>query len=70
MRAIGMDVLQDLVESGDLDPAIVAQMPTLSFAAQLEWTPADGLLKPVSATLNTDCTSYRCMLDPSSQDCQ
>ena len=39
MRPIGMDVLQDLVDSGDLDPAIVAQMPTLTFGAQIEWTP-------------------------------
>jgi hypothetical protein len=35
MRPIGMDVLQSLVESGDLDPAIAAQMPTFSFAARI-----------------------------------
>jgi hypothetical protein len=70
MRPIGLDVLQDLVQSGDLDPAIVAQMPTLSFGAQIDWTQDSGLLQPVSANPKTDCTTYRCLLDPSSQDCQ
>ncbi|HKP61319.1 MAG TPA: DUF2330 domain-containing protein [Polyangiales bacterium] len=70
IRPIGVDVLRDLVESGDLDPAIAAQMPTLNFAAQIEWTPESGLMKPISAALETNCTSYRCMLDPSSNDCK
>jgi hypothetical protein len=70
VRPIGLDVLQDLVDSGDLDPAIVAEMSTLTFGAQIEWTPEKGLMKTVSsAKSKTDCTTYHCLLDPSSPDC-
>jgi hypothetical protein len=30
MRPIGVDVLQDLVDTGDLDPSVVASMPTFT----------------------------------------
>ncbi|HTB77772.1 MAG TPA: multiheme c-type cytochrome [Polyangiaceae bacterium] len=66
IRPIGLDVLQDLVDSGDLDPAILAQMPTLTFGAQIEWTPESGLMKTISSTRKADCTTYRCLLDPQS----
>ncbi len=69
LRPIGLDVLQDLVDSGDLDPAIAAQMQTLSFGAQIEWTPKDGLTKTVSASMQSDCNTYHCLLDPSSDYC-
>jgi hypothetical protein len=70
VRPIGLDVLEDLVDSGDLDPAIVAQMPTLNFGTQIEWTPERGVMKTVySATPKSDCNRYRCLLDPSSQYC-
>lgn len=32
IRPIGLDILADLVDSGDLDPAIVAEMPTFELA--------------------------------------
>ncbi len=39
-RAIGLDVLDDLIESGDLDPAIRDAMPTFDLAGTvLTWTP-------------------------------
>jgi hypothetical protein len=71
IRPIGMDVLEDLVASGDLDPAIAAQMPTFSFGAQLEWTAAaaDASSGVVAATPAVDCTEYRCLLYPGSQHC-
>jgi hypothetical protein len=70
VRPIGLDVLQDLVDSGDLDPEIVAQMPTLTFGAQIEWTPENGLMKTISSGIpKSDCSTYRCLLDPSSQHC-
>jgi Uncharacterized protein conserved in bacteria (DUF2330)/Cytochrome c554 and c-prime len=69
IRPIGMDVLEDLVESGDLDRAIVDEMPTLSFGAQIEWTPERGVMKPIAADVKTDCGTYRCLLDPSSNKC-
>jgi Cytochrome c554 and c-prime len=44
LKPIGDDVLQDLVASGDLDPAIADQVPRLNpqglLAAIAEWTPA------------------------------
>jgi hypothetical protein len=71
VRPIGLDVLQDLVDSGDLDPSFMAQMPTLTFGAQIEWTPESGLMKTISSGIpKTDCSTYRCLLDPSSQYCR
>jgi hypothetical protein len=69
MRPIGMDVLQDLVKSGDLDPALISQVPTLDFRAQIEWTRDMGTLKPISATPKSDCSKYHCLLDPNSPSC-
>jgi hypothetical protein len=69
MRPIGMDVLQDLVDSGDLEPAVLTHMPTLTFGAQLEWTQADGFMNTISAQGAPDCDSYRCMLDPNASGC-
>jgi hypothetical protein len=70
IRPIGLDVLQDLVDSGDLDRAIVAEMQTLTFGAEIEWTPEDGLMKTLTAYPKADCNKYRCLLDPSSQYCR
>jgi hypothetical protein len=70
MRPIGMDVLDDLVASGDLDPAVAAQVPTYTFGAQLEWTPADGAMKAATLGSNVDCKAYRCLLYPGSQYCE
>ena len=70
IRPIGIDVLDDLVQSGDLDPAIVAEMPTMTFGAQLAWSQADGLHKPIYAQVKNDCGTYRCLLDPNDRACQ
>ena len=71
MRPIGMDVLQDLVDSGDLDPKLAEQMPTFTFGAEIDWTPEDGVMKSISAQLTpADCNTYRCALDPDAQNCQ
>lgn len=44
VRPIGLDVLNDLVSSGDLDPTIRDAMPTFDLAgAALEWTYAEGV---------------------------
>ena len=40
MRPIGVDVLRDLVESGDLDERVIAKMPTFTLhGASREWRP-------------------------------
>lgn len=69
MRAIGFDVLNDLVASGDLDPAIAKRMPTLNFGATIAWTPEAGMNKTVYTSVKSDCIKYRCMLDPSLPAC-
>ena len=41
LQPIGLDVLQDLADSGDLSPTIAAQVPTLVFPEPiLTWTAA------------------------------
>jgi hypothetical protein len=73
MRPMGMDVLQDLVASGDLDPSIPAKMPTFTLAGtEVEWkvTDADpnGSVKPKPDNLNCPNT-YLCLLRPGSSYC-
>jgi hypothetical protein len=42
-RAIGSDVLDDLVTSGDLDPSVAAAMPTFDLeGTKLEWDKSNG----------------------------
>jgi Cytochrome c554 and c-prime len=42
IQPVGRDILDELVHSGDLDPAIRDAMPTLPVGGMLEWTPATG----------------------------
>jgi hypothetical protein len=43
MRPIGIDVMQTLVDSGDLDPALIAEMPTFTLhSTAVEWKASDG----------------------------
>jgi hypothetical protein len=70
VRPIGLDVLDDLVRSGDLDPAVATRMPTLTFGAEIKWTKEKGVMKTVAADVKTDCTKYRCLLNPGSADCR
>ena len=49
MRAVGLDVLQDLVDSGDLLPEVLAAMPTFTLhGAAVEWTPGASALRSLS----------------------
>jgi hypothetical protein len=72
IQPVGLDVLNDLVQSKDLDPAIVASMPTFDVSLQgptgvglaipggLEWTPAsnDGSYKDnVDSQGKTTCVA-------------
>ena len=46
MRPIGLEVLRELVVSGDLDPEVVSRMPTYTLAGSvLEWSPATADLR-------------------------
>jgi len=40
LQPVGLEVLDDLIATGDLDPQFRAAMPTLQMGATLEWTPA------------------------------
>jgi len=68
IRPIGMDVLHDLVDSGDLDRTHLEAMPTFTFGAQLEWFSSDGFTT-LTASPTTDCEKYRCLLHPGSEAC-
>jgi hypothetical protein len=42
MRPIGLDVLQELVDAGKLDPALLDEMPTFTMhGTVVEWTLAE-----------------------------
>ena len=70
LRPIGFDVLQDLVDSGDLDAEIMAQMPTLTLPQQIEWTPQQGFNRTLHAQpTGADCTTYVCLLHPDRPEC-
>jgi hypothetical protein len=71
MRPMGLDVLQDLVDSKDLDPALLDQMPTFTvFDATLDFSMSNdpSMFETVNNTL-IDCDHYKCMLDPKLPGC-
>jgi hypothetical protein len=58
MRPVGIDVLQSLIDSGDLDPAVVQQMPTFTLHnTSIEWTAKDGgaLYRPSAKPWPIEC---------------
>jgi hypothetical protein len=67
MRAVGIDVLQDLVRSGDLDEAVIGELPTFTLhGASVEYRPEDGSVVQLLPD-ELDCPgSYRCLLEPES----
>jgi hypothetical protein len=73
VRPMGLDVLDDLIDSGDLDAAIRDEMPTHTLASTvLEWTEAEhgyGGEVRRSETEQPEITSYRCLLDPDGLGC-
>jgi hypothetical protein len=55
---VGLDVLDDLVQSGDLDAGVKAAMPTFSLAGTtLEWTAAAATIKYLDQGLPVLCVS-------------
>jgi hypothetical protein len=70
MRPVGIDVLEELVHSGDLDAKWIAEMPTFTLhGAALDWYPTDDSTEPLypsgplSADGRTCPDSYRCLLE-------
>jgi hypothetical protein len=63
LEAMGLDFIDSLIASGDLDPSYRAQIPVFTMGGDpaLEWTPAsateiflDGQGQPVSCISNTN----------------
>jgi Cytochrome c554 and c-prime len=71
LRPIGIDVLEDLVHSGDLDPKVVAELPTHSlYGAAKAWDPQTGALTPLEPEAPLCPESYRCLLQPNEDGCE
>ncbi len=55
---VGLDVLDSLVASGDLDAAVKAKMPVFTLAAtNLEWTPAAATIKYPEQGIPVSCVA-------------
>lgn len=71
MRPIGLDVLRELVKSGDLDQAVLAEMPTFTLhGAAVEWRPEDGIMQPLWPDSLSCPNDYRCLLEPEASGCK
>jgi hypothetical protein len=70
IRPMGMDVLQDLVESGDLDPDIPARVPTFTAWGTLgKWKRGQGTVMRLEPSPLHCPESYLCLLQPGSMWC-
>lgn len=69
MRPMGLDVLQDLADSGHLDPSIIANMPTFTmYEREDTFDPARRTW--VKGRLpDSDCNEWKCLIDEASPDC-
>lgn len=67
MRAVGIDVLQDLVASGDLDEAVIDEVQTFTVhGAAVEYDAKTGLSEPLWPEGLKCPDSYRCLIEPES----
>ena len=71
MRPMGLDVLRDLVDSGDLDPELLAQVPTFTLhGAAVEWTPEQSALRSLWPEDLRCPDAHVCLLDPGADGCE
>lgn len=71
IRPMGMDVLQDLVDSGDLDPALLPEVPTFTLhGAAVEWTPDAERLRSLWPDGLQCPEAYVCLLEPEAEECR
>jgi len=67
MRAVGLDVLQDLIASGDLSEAVSKEMPTFTLhGASVDYSPRTRTSQPLWPEELRCPDSYRCLLEPES----
>lgn len=69
LRPIGVDVLQDLVKSGHLDPKFIAEMPTFTVTHQMATLASDGMGYDLESLEIGSCDEYSCLLDPELPGC-
>lgn len=63
---VGLDVLDDLIESGDLDPSVKAAMPRFTLAsASLEWTEEKATLEYPDQGIEVSCVTAGLKTGPS-----
>jgi hypothetical protein len=71
VRPMGVDVLQDLVDSGHLSSEVSKQVPTLSVVdAEFRYRPDQGVYEMVGDNRDIDCSIYQCMLNPDAPQCR
>ena len=70
MRPVGLDVLDNLIESGHLDDDVRDAMPTFTtFKGVATFDPATNDFELDNET-EFDCDSYKCLLDPKGDGCK
>jgi hypothetical protein len=70
MRPMGIDILQDLVASGDLAESVIAKMPTFTLqGATVEWRVADGSMRVLQPEKLLCAEEHVCLLDPAASGC-
>ncbi len=57
LQPMGLDVLEDLVASHDLDPTVPAAMPTWDVTAPLEWSPQTATMTYQESGVRVACVS-------------
>ncbi len=57
LRPMSLDVLDELIAGGDLDPAVRAAMPTFDVGPKLEWTAATGRVVAQDQGFPVSCVS-------------
>jgi hypothetical protein len=57
LQPVGLDVLDDLISTGDLDAGVRALVPTLDVGATVEWTPSTTNGEYIENGLRVTCVS-------------
>jgi hypothetical protein len=52
LRSFGLEILDDLIQSGDLDPQVRDAVPTFTLGTTLEWTQASATSIYIDRTIN------------------
>lgn len=57
LRPMSLDILDELIAGGDLDPAVRSAMPTFDVGPTLEWTPATAQMVTLDQGFPVSCVS-------------